>query len=199
MQFISKPYSQNNILFSPNQINQNPIHSQYNAPINILHNINETTKDNIILEKRLINYIQLKKILKQTKRDFYPTPEILFNITADDQHKILQYYNVKPRLAMNTPVYPKYSYNDIRKQYDFHCPIIQNAHKIDNLPRFFNCVYPTYSFKSQLKDQPVDHQYYYIDDDYQSPDHTVQYFNQGGDATRLNNKINTRDFCYIKY
>ena len=58
------------------------------------------------MEKRLIDYIKLKRYLKKTGKTLNYTPEDLYNITPKDTLIITQYLNVTPRLAPNHPIHP---------------------------------------------------------------------------------------------
>ena len=58
------------------------------------------------MEKRLIDYIKLKRYLKKTGKTLNYTPEELYNITPKDTLIITQYLNVASRLAPNHPIHP---------------------------------------------------------------------------------------------
>ena len=58
------------------------------------------------MEKRLIDYIKLKRYLKKTGKTLNYTPEELYNITPKDTNIITQYLNVAPRLTPNHPIHP---------------------------------------------------------------------------------------------
>ena len=77
------------------------------------------------MDKRLYEYIRLKKYLQQTGKTLDYSPEELYNITYNDKQKILQLLNITPRLAPNTPIHP--INNTIHSDpINFHNPKINN-------------------------------------------------------------------------
>lgn len=152
------------------------------------------------MNNNIIDYIKLKNYLYETGKTLNITPESMFNITADDLNKINNYFNVIPRLSPGFPVYP--ICNIKPAPINFHTPYINNTNDINYLScRDINTdlYYPDHTKKSIGNDYVSHHYFIPIDTNYQSQDHTVMYFPKGGDATRINNKINNKDnkFIYI--
>lgn len=171
-----------------------------------------------VIDVRLMNYLYLKEYEKVNKRTFYPPIEKYFKITANDLKFINQYYNVIPRLAPDTI---PHIISNMKPNINFHNPIITNKKYVDSAkindainPDNFNictnnsdrgtcdyindCMINTNTFKKSLGyDQPGDHYFNYIDTDYQQCYHTDMWFSRGGISTRLNNKINKKDFQTI--
>ena len=151
------------------------------------------------MDKRLINYLNLKIYLRKTGKTLDFTPEELYNITFKDQEIITQALNKTPRLCPGQPVHP-INNNSKCKPINFHDPIINNYGYNDYvlLSDINNeLYYPNHIRKSIGYDSTSSHHFNILDDEYQAPNHTVMYFPRGGESSRINNKINKRDNRFI--